>query len=157
MRISEGERIVQRMKFLLGLIGEPHERIDFIFLPAFQDERRYAQFSAGMLLGNPNGEQVVLYVNPNKRLAEGDDLSVEEIAIHEVRHIVQHRRGSKNYASYVALWRRMVSIGDPSGRLLSLFVACCDAARGDLLEADAMFVAALAYDLDYPVHDALVL
>ena len=156
MRFSESERVIRCMKFLLGLIGEPHGHINFVLHAASREERRYAVFSAGDSDGDLFAEQVVLYVNDNVPLLPEEDLSVEEIAIHEVRHVIQYRRGSQNYDSYLALWRRMaLSVGND--RTFILFRGCCTAARGDALEADAMFVTALAYDLDYPVHEVLVL
>ncbi len=152
--IFEAWRVIRRVQSLLAVIGESSSSVDFR-LVTNDREIRYALFEAGTDELGAVKERLSVYVNgiPLRRT----DMSFEEVAIHETRHIWQFRRGKENFATYRALHRRMAAMCHNDERVHSAFARACTANPVDALEADATFVAVLAYDLEFPVDAALML
>ncbi len=154
MMIVEAWRVIRRVQSLLTIIGESSGSVDFR-LVTNEREVRYALFEAGMDELGVAKERLSVYVNsaPLRRT----DMSFEEVAIHETRHILQFRRGKENFSTYRALHRRMTAVYPDDGRVHEAFMRVCVANPVDAFEADAAFVTAFAYDLEFPVDTALML
>ncbi len=152
--IFEAWRVIRRVQSLLTTVGESSGSVDFR-LVTNDHEIRYALFEAGVDESGAIKERLSVYVN-GMRLRR-TDMSFEEIAIHETRHIWQFRRGKENFSTYRALYRRMTAVYSGDERVHSAFARACAANLDDALEADAAFVTVLAYDLEFPVDAALML
>lgn len=152
MTHREAGRVIRRVYALLESIGEPSVPLHSHVLTGSAGDP-YALVQGGYDVAHNRHED--LFVYENGMSLRWDDLSCEEIALHEARHIVQFRRGQELFSFHDALFLRALSVGATDGRVMALLARCRHIQ--DALESDAVFVTALAYDLEYPVITALTL
>lgn len=149
----EAKRVVRRVYALLDGISEPSGSLTWHIITARAGDPHAFVQEEYDAAGNRN-ETLFVYENG---ISLNRNLSCEEIALHETRHIVQFRRGKELFASHDALFLRVLSISEKDPRVMDLLVRCRHANIKDALESDAVFVTALAYELEYPVAMALTL
>jgi len=150
MRTIDARRIFRRVQSLLSAIGEKSDSLKFVISASVPGNSRYALFEA-------SGEYERLIVYVDEMPLGANDFSFEEIAVHEVRHIIQFRRGAHNFSRYAALYRRVCRIDREMCDAHGLFRRVCNNEPNDALEADALFVTALICEYEIPITTALTL
>lgn len=118
------------------------------------DEDRYALFQAGDDRATGKYvEQLLVYVNGEP--LSFDDMRAEEIALHEVRHVIQCRRGLRRYLGFGLIRANALQWTDSDMRVDDFLRDFTYEADGDILELDALMTSALVCSFGCPIDSLL--
>lgn len=151
MTVHEALYVITRVESVLRELGERPIAYYQVDDPA---EGRYALFSAGDDLSTGKYvERLFVYVNGESLMF--DDMSADEIALHEVRHVIQCRRGLARHLTPDGIRANALIQADFDPRVDDFLRAFVHEADGDILELDALMASALVCNFGCPI-EALV-
>lgn len=148
MIAHEALYVITRVETILRELGE---RPIACYQVDDPDEDRYALFQAGDDLSTGKYvEQLLVHVNGEP--LSFDDMQAEEIALHEVRHVIQCRRGLKRYLVYGLIRANALRQTDDDMRVDDFLRDFAYEAGDDILELDALMTSALVCNFSCPIE-----